>query len=212
MRQLAPYLVSALIIGASANIALASSPVVDAFGKACLPERLSFEKSKAHAETIGWKQVLDSDDPELKNVMAKSVAAANDPENPDWKMAYNLYSKQANDKRLYLVMTRFFAPDVITLIGCYIYDFDASKPVEPEQVSALLDHKIAYSSLNKSGDAFADPAKIISYVWGPPPSLPRQFDTYLSYIPENSPLVEKTGFSGIVLKSSASQPRPEDTK
>jgi len=212
VRQLAPYLVSALFIGASANSALAISPVVDAFGEACLPVRLSFEKSKTHAETIGWKLALESDDPELEKVMEKSVAAANDPENPDWKMAYNLYSKQANNKRLYLVMTRFYAPDVITLIGCYIYDFDASEPVEPEQVSALLKHKIAYSSLNKSGDAYADPAKIITHVWGPPPSLPRQFDTYLSYIPKNSPLVEKTGFSGIVLKSSASEPRPEETK
>ncbi len=203
---------ASLMLAAPAANAAGDNAIVDAFGKACLPERLSFEKSSTRAEAIGWKQVLQSDNPELANVIAKGVAAANDPENPDWKMAYSLFSKQTGNRRLYLVVTRFYAPEVLTLIGCYVYDFNASKPIAPEAVSKLLDHTIAYSTLDKTGDAYIDPSQIVSYVWGPPPSLPRQFDTYLSFIPENSPLVEKTGFSGIVLKSSASEPRLEKTK
>ncbi len=195
---------SAMLLASVASASSAS--VVDAFASACLPERLNFEKSHAHAMKTGWTQTLDSDDPELENVMVRGRVAANDPENPDWKMAYNSLVKETNGKRLYLVLTRMVAPDVITLLGCYIYNFNATAPTPPQEVSKLLNHKIAYSSLDKSGDAYADPKQIISHVWGPPPSLPRQFDTYLTYIPENSPLVAKTGFSGTVLKSSTSEP------
>ncbi len=191
-----------------ANIPTASSAsaVADAFASACLPQRLSFDKANAHAMKTGWSQVLDSDDPELESVMTRGRKAAHDPENPDWRLISNTLVKETKGKRLYLVLTRMVAPDVITLLGCYIYDFNAKAPTPPQSVSTLLKHKIAYSTLDKTGDAWADPAQIISHVWGPPPSLPRQFDTYLSFIPENSPLVAKTGFSGTVLKSSASEP------
>ncbi len=212
MRRLVTYLITVLSTVLLTSAAHASSPVVDAFGEACLPERLSFEKSIAHAANIGWTQTLDADDPELERVMSKGLAAVDDPENPDWEMVYNLFYKQVEDKRLYLVMTRFNAPKVIALIGCYIYDFNAIEPIKQETVSKVLNHTLAYSSLDKNGDAYANPDHIISFVWGPPPSLPRQFDTYLSFIPEGSPFVEKTGFSGLVLKSSASEPPQKDSE
>ncbi len=201
-----------LLLALWPNMGRAAGALVTAFGEACLPERLSFGKSLAHARKIGWQAVSASDDRELENVMARALAEAKDPENPDWKIEYGIFARNFGDRRFHLVITRLGAPDVITLIGCHVYDFAATQPVDPAEVSALLNHKLAYSTLDKSGQAYADPATLVSHAWGPPPSLPRQFDTYLTFIPEGSPMVAKTGFSGIVLKSSASEPKQTDTQ
>jgi hypothetical protein len=173
---------------------------VDAFAKACVPQRLSFEGTKAQAVSEGWTAVAADTDPELAKMMQHAQAAAVDPEYPDWRTAFETYGKTVGSRPLHLVVTHLIAPDVINLIGCYLYDFGMERMIDPANVTALLSGQEIASSIDEQG--------LVGYTWGPPCAMPRLFDTYLTLIKPDSPHLEKTGFSGLMLKFETSEPAP----
>lgn len=172
---------------------------VASFEKACVPGRLSFEGTKEQAVAEGWKAAVETDDPELATVMATARAAAVDPEYPDWTTDFAVYRNTILGAPAYLVVTYVVAPEVITMIGCHLYDFAQTRMIDPDHVTVLTGNAIA-STVDDKG--------LLSYVWGPPCAMPRTFDTYLTLIKPDSPHLEKTGFSGLMLKFETSEPAP----
>jgi hypothetical protein len=205
----AALIASALVLGTPGG-ALASydQDFVDTFAAACVPERLSYPGTKANAETLGWVPATRDAHPELAAMMAKMDAgAAEAAEEMQGTFELELYSKPVAEVAHYLVVARssFIVdpeedpPDPWVYIGCYLYNFDATAPIDPAPVTALIEKPIART---------VDDQGMTGHVWGPPCPMPRTGDTYMSFIAEDSPHVALTGFSGLVIKFETSEPDP----
>lgn len=197
--------------------ALATEPAaygqafVDAFAAACVPQRLSYAGTKANAERQGWQAAERTAHPELNAMMAKMDAgAAEAAKDIQGRFEIEIYRKPVADIDHYLVVGRSSfvieglaeaeeKPDPWVMIGCYLYNFDATAPIDPAPVSALTQQPIA-STIDNQG--------MRGYVWGPPCPMPRTGDTYMSFVAEDSPHVALTGFSGLAMKFETSEPDP----
>lgn len=181
---------------------------VDAFATACVPERLSYPGTKAHAETLGWTAAVAAAHPELDAMMAIMHKSADEAaEDLQGTFEYEIYAKPVADVAHYLIVSRATyivdpgqePPDPWVYIGCYLYNFDATEAIDPAPVSALIGKEIAYQ---------VDQDGLISYTWGPPCPMPRTGDSYLTFIAEQSVHTAQTGFSGLMMKFETSEPDP----
>ena len=179
---------------------------VDAFAEACVPQRLSYPGTQQTALAAGWTEVERTAHPELDAMMAISEAAAADPELFDASFEYRIFAKPIEGVTHYLLVSRASAAieeggNPWINIGCYLYNFEAVEPIDPEPVTALIGKPIA--------NAQAD-MHINGWIWGPPCPMPRTGDTYLTFIPEVSQYKDQTGFTGLVLKFDTSEPKPDE--
>ena len=175
-----------------------SAAFVETFREACVPERLSYEGTVGHARALGWVAVEPSSHPEFAKVMEHSAKGLEEAKADGLELSFRQVSlvRKVESRDLHLIVS-FTESEFLDQIGCYLYDFAATEPVPAADVSAMLGAEIAQSM---------ETAQITSHVWGPPPSMPRTLDTYLTYIPAGSSHVEQTGFDGVVLKFSTSAP------
>lgn len=181
---------------------------VDAFATACVPERLSYAGTRANAEALGWITAERDAHPELMAMMSvMDSAAASAAEEMEGAFEHGLYTKPVADLPHYLVVSRasfnIGEPDdplnPWVYVGCYLYNFDATAPIDPAPVSALTGNAVAQQVDNEG---------LVSYVWGPPCPMPRTGDSYLTFIADNSPHAAQTGFSGLMLKFETSELDP----
>lgn len=173
---------------------------VAAFREACVPQRLSYEGTQAHARELGWRPALPAADPELNAAFTLAEAEMAKDAEPGWTYRHAAFGRMVGGKLHYLVVTRIDAPDIITLIGCYLYDFGATAAIDPGLVTQFLGTEQARYFVNDGLEA---------WTWGPPPALPRTLDTNMTFVAEDSPHVELTGFSGLVLKFETSEPNAD---
>lgn len=179
---------------------------VDAFAEACVPQRLSYPGTQQNALATGWTAVERSAHPELDTLLGLSEAGALDPELFDTAFEYQAYERPLEGQPHFLVVSRASAAieaggDPWINIGCYLYNFDAVAPIDPEPVTALIGQPISGSQIDMHLNA---------WVWGPPCPMPRTGDTYLTFVPEVSQYRDQTGFSGLVLKFDTSEPKPDE--
>lgn len=209
--QRAGAILAGLVVALGAAPAIAAPAAYDIafvaeFAEACVPQRLSFEGTKQTALGGGWAQVQRNANPELDVIMGISEAAAADPE-LQAEFSYVLYEKPIEGRPHYLVVSRTSAEiapgDRLTLIGCYLYDFDAAQAIDPEPVTALIGNPIATSQTDMH---------VNGYAWGPPPAMARTMDTYLTFIPEVSQYKDEAGFTGLVLNFSTSEPDAKESQ
>jgi len=195
---------TALVLCGSPALAVPAYDIafVSEFADACVPGRLGYQSTRDAAVAAGWAEVEPSVNAELAAIMARSETEATaDPELPT-VFAYTTFAKPIEGLDHYLVVSRSEitvteGEDPWVLIGCYLYNMDASAPIDPEPVTALIGNPIAHSQIDMH---------ITSYVWGPPCPMPRTGDTYMTFIPEVSQYREQVGISGLVLKFSTSEP------
>lgn len=183
---------------------------VAAFAEACVPQRLSYPGTKANAESLGWTLAQRQDHSELETMMARMDAGVAEAAK-DFNATTDLeiYRKPVAGIDHYLVVARSSfvmegfgeneAPDTWVYIGCYLYNFDATAPIDPSPVTALIGKPISHT---------VDEQGLVGHVWGPPCPMPRTGDTYMSYIADSSPVVAETGFSGLAIKFETSEPDP----
>lgn len=176
---------------------------VSEFADACVPGRLGYETTQDAARAAGWSKVDASAHPELASLMAASAEAAKDPELQS-TFDYTAFSKSIEGAPHYLVVSTTSAvldedsaPWV--QVGCYLYNFDATAPIDPEPVTALTGQPIANS--RAEGGA-------VSYLWGPPCPMPRTGDTYLTFVAEGGEVAAQVPFTGLALNFSTSVPEP----
>lgn len=175
---------------------------VDAFAEACVPGRLSYDATRETAVAAGWAVVERTDHPELAAVMQKSdEMLAADPEF-DSDLVGVLMARDVAGTRHHLSVTQLTfvveeGDDPWVMVGCHLYNFDATAPIDPAHVSALLEKPIS-NTMEQDG--------LVGHVWGPPCPMPRTGDTYLSFVAEGSPTADFTGFSGLSMNFSTSTP------
>ena len=195
-----------LAISGTAAPASASSPegtaFVAAFAEACVPQRLSYSGTVAHAKSAGWVDTAMGAHSELGTVLSVADRETKDMAEGGWTFERTPLSREISGREHFLVVTRVFAPEIITLIGCYLYDFDATEAIDPQPVTAFVGNPIGRTIEDKG---------LVQYTWGPNhDARPRTLDTNLSFIAEDSPHTEVTGFSGLVLKFETSEPDAQE--
>lgn len=206
MGQRAAWL-AAVVLGATGTPAFAAPTAADTalvgqFAEVCLKDRMNYDGAKAAAETDGWTTATADANPELAALIAFSNAAANDIKMNNGQFDFAIYGKTVDGATRYLVLSNAFttpgnARQVI--VGCYLYDFDATMAPDPEAVNTLLGATPTAQQVD---------ADISSYQWYAPAALPGTLDVYLNYVPEGSQYQQQYGFSGLVLliNSGASSP------
>jgi hypothetical protein len=178
-----------------------SAAFVEAFKSACVPQRLSYQGTVEHAKAEGWTRFDVASHPEFDAVMKLSAKGLEEAKAEGLEVAfqYEAFAKTVSDRPLHLIVS-LAESEYLDEIGCYLYDFGAEAPIVANDVSGVLGIKPAQSM---------ETADLSGHVWGPPPSMPRTLDTYLTYIPKGSPNVEMAGFDGVVLKFTTSAPDGE---
>jgi hypothetical protein len=195
---------AALIVAAPQPTAAADygQAFVDAFAEACVPGRLTYDGTRETALAAGWAIVERTDHPELAAVMQKSdEMLAADPEF-DSDIVGVLLARDVAGTRHHLSVTQLTfvieeGDDPWVMVGCHLYNFDATAPIDPAHVSALLEKPIS-NTMEQDG--------LLGHVWGPPCPMPRTSDTYLSFVADGTKMSDFTGFSGISMNFSTSTP------
>lgn len=212
MRRTASTLGALAIAGLVGPAAAAPSDYditfVAEFEQACVPGRLRYETSLQAAVDAGWAEVAPDAHPELQAIMALAEAEALDSDLTDASFDAAIYGKDIDGTEHYLIVSRTSAvigdPDDSlnpwVFLGCHLYNLDATKPLDPEPVTALIGNPISATHPGPGGT--------IAHVWGPPCPMPRTGDTYLSFVAEGSALTAMVPFTGIVLNFSTSELDP----
>lgn len=186
---------------------------VATFGEVCIPERLSYEGTLRVAEELGWRPVVQGENAEYDGFIAFAATrlAEEVAEDPDlFHGSDSAWFTREIGGRRHLLAVSLLLTEVMDTLGCYLYDFAAATPIDPEPVTRLLDKPIAYTTDGDDPIYAVDPSLLVSTVWGPPPALPRTGDTHLIFIPEGSAVAVQTGFTGLVIKFDTSLPSWEE--
>jgi hypothetical protein len=207
MRAIAAALALGLLAAPAFAAPVDMQALTDAFTNACVPQRLSYDGTRRQALAEGWVEVAQTAHPELDVLMKKAVAELEaDDTFPDIQFRYQAYRRDVSGRPHYLVVSHFDSgvvegfDDPFIENGCYLYDFDATGPIDPAPVTAFTGKPIAREQI--------EDGHMIGYLWGPPCSLPRTGDTYLTLVPDGSKYAAQTGFTGLVLKFSTAEPDP----
>lgn len=187
--------------------------VVAAFGEVCIPQRLRYKGTLALAEELGWQHVVPGENADYDRFIAHSdiLLAGEVAKDPDFSQGSDgAWFTREIEGRSHLLAVSYLLTEYLDALGCYLYDFAATAPIDPEPVTRLLGQPIAHTT--DGGDPFyaVDPELLVTTVWGPPPRLPRTLDTYLTFIPQGSEVAAQTGFTGLMLKFSTSLPDREE--
>ncbi|WP_421724884.1 hypothetical protein [Bauldia sp.] len=170
---------------------------IAAFRSVCIEDRHSYRALQARAVSEEWQLVARDHHPELAALLERSEALDLD-EDMDSRLAS--YGRSFGSATLYLLLTRLESAPV-TLVSCYVYDFEATGPIAPAPVSDWL-------GISPT-DTIDQPGVIVGHTWAAPEALPGTWDIFLSYVPDDGPAADETGFSGIVLKITAIEPRED---
>lgn len=186
---------------------------VAAFGEVCIPERLSYEGTVALAGQSGWTLVMPGANEPFDRFIehAETLLQEEIADEPDFYHGSDgAWFTREIGGRPHLLAVSLLLTEFMDTAGCYLYDFAATEPIDPEPLTRLLGRPMGYTTDGGDPDYAVDPAELVSMVWGPPPALPRTGDTYLTFIPEGSPHAARIGFTGLMLKFSTSLPSWEE--
>jgi len=180
----------------------ADTALVSQFAEVCLKDRMNYDGAKAAAEADGWTTATADANPELAALIGFSNAAANDIKMNNGEFDFAIYGKTIDGAPRYLVVSNAFTTpgnSRQSIVGCYLYDFDAATAPDPAAVTALVGAEPTAQQVD---------ADISSWQWNAPVSLPGTLDVYLNYVPEGSQYQTQYGFSGLVLliNSGAASP------
>jgi hypothetical protein len=197
-------LVAMLATPALAAPSAADTALVGQFAEVCLKDRLNFDGAKSAALADGWTTATADANPELAALIGFSNAAANDIKMNNGEFDFAIYGKTIDGAARYLVISNAQTTpgqSRQSIVGCYLYDFDATVSPDPAAVNALLGVEPTAQQVD---------ADISSWQWNAPVALPGALDVYLNYVPEGSQYQSQYGFSGLVLliNSATATPTP----
>lgn len=194
--QLAVVMVAPMQVAAGE----ASADFVAEYAALCgAPARDSFSKLVAHAEGLGWVKAERTSNAELHALMQLSDKGIAEGKAEGYVTGASnaTLTKMVGGRPLHFVATHVRS-NILNMVGCYLYDFEATAPVDPAAVTRLLGIEPAYTR---------DLGGITTTVWGPSPNTPGTLDTHLTFVPPLSPAVAKVGFDGVMLKVSVGAPK-----
>ena len=200
MRALAATVV-AMLAAAPALAAGSGDARLDAFDAACLDGHRDPEARVAAIARAGWAAAADDAHPELAALMALTRRAMDGAREEGFGTALAVYGSRVGGLDLFLVTDEMDQPADnvdfrIDLMGCYLFDFEATAPVDPVLVAARFDERPAQT--------VDEPGEIVAQTWNVE-AIEGVWDVQATFIPEGSPNVARTGFSGASLKITSTK-------
>jgi hypothetical protein len=201
VRVLRTFAVAAALLPVSLTPAVAHVPdgaaFVAAFREACVPQRLSYDGMRELAGSLGWSPAVPGTSEELSAVFALADDAIAKQGGADWSFDRSAFDRIILGKLHHLVVTRVHAPGVTTVTSCALYDLGATEQIDPAPVADLVGAPEKRYFVNDG---------LHAHSWGESPAMPGAFQTVLTFVAEDSPHVELTGFTGLVLKIDSTDP------
>lgn len=187
-----PVQIGALLLVAVTAHALAdelpADPRLDAFVEVCLPDgRPVFDAMATRIAAAGWVDVEPSTNAELE-VVVDRLGEAIGRDAPT--VSFAAFSKTVEELTLFLILSDIPNADA-PLVGCYFYDLEAELPVPAELAAARFGGPPA--------EAMYDPLYAIIENWGQTAAFPGIDGIANNFVPEDSGVVDITGFTGVSL-------------
>ena len=206
---------AAIVQSAAMSPATTGDLALDTFRAACTPYRQDYAAMNAALEAEGWRRVGEDDHPELAAVQAAARAEMDDPDMPEMTLDQTLWGRTVQGRRFYVVTSRMDAligetrdrdgDGVIAeheqatefdQISCGLWDFDAVEPVAPGAMTVWT-ASLPVQSIDL-------PGQMIGGTWNVYHFMPGTADVKIGFIPDESPWVTRTGFTGLsIVMSSA---------
>jgi len=185
----------ALIPGVAPAAPLSDADFLSAFAVACLDGYRDPEARSRAIDAAGWAPVADDANPMLSRMLE---IARRDLEQTKAEEGFvgsdAVYGRSGGATGPYLVTTELALPEEaswsLDLLGCYLYDFEATTPLDPAPITARFAEEPA--------EVEDQPGIIISQMWAVE-ALDGVWELRSTFIPEDSPGVDVTGFSGRVM-------------
>jgi hypothetical protein len=205
---------AALVQSAAMQPATTGDLALDTFRAACIPHRQDHVALNAALEASGWSRVEETDHPELAATQAKARAEIESEDTPEMTLDLAIWGKTVEGRRFYVIASRMDAligetedddgDGVIEdhekamefdQIGCGLWDFDATAPIAPGAMTAW--------TASLPVQSFDQPGLIIGGTWNVFDMMPGTGEVHVGFIPDGSPFVERTGFSGVSITMSS---------
>lgn len=187
---------------------------LDAFRAACVPHRQDMAATNAALAASGWSRVEETDHPELAATQARVRAELAGDDMPEMKMDQAIWAKSVQGRRFHVVTSRLDAvigetrdddgdgviqdgekAAAFIMLGCGLWDFDATAPVAPGAMTVW--------TVSLPVQSFDQPGQIIGGTWSTHDLMPGSGEVHVGFIPEGSPFAERLGFSGVSITMSS---------
>ena len=194
---------------------------LEAFKTVCAhSDRRDYDRAVATVDAAGWARVADDDHPELAASLARVRAEAADPDLP-MTFDHAAWAREIEGRRLHVVVSRTSAVlraedhdddgdgiiqswerrDVLTFLGCGVWDFDATEPVHPGLMTAWVG-AVAVQTVD-------EPGVVQGGTWNVHHMMPGTGEVRLGFVPDEGPVQAMTGFSGVAITMITAPERPE---
>lgn len=205
---------AALLQSATMSPATTGDLALDTFRAACTPHRQDHLALNAALADAGWSRVEETDHPELAATQVKARAEMSGEDMPEMTLDQTIWGKTVEGRRFYVIASRMDAligetddgdgDGVIQdhekamefdQVSCGLWDFDATAPIAPGAMTAW--------TASLPVQSFDQPGQIIGGTWNVFDMMPGTGEVHVGFIPDGSPFVERTGFSGVSITMSS---------
>lgn len=213
---------AALSIALSLQTPIADDPRLETFKTLCVPDRRDMAATSARLAAAGWVRVEETDHPELAASVAIGRAEANDPEYP-MEMVQEIWKDPAGTAGRYVIVNRVSAvigkdedsdgdgvlqswekASDLVFLGCGLWDFEATEGIHPGLMTAWTTQTAA-ASVDRPGE-------MVGGTWNVYHFMPGTADVKIGFIPDESPWVARTGFSGAMITMTSAPEEDEEAE
>ena len=174
----------------AATPALAEDAHVSIFRSTCIDGRASYDATRQQATSGRWTAIAENANPNVARIMSTSRAAMAERGAGSALRRSQVFSQPFQDHALYLVLTEVDTGRIV--IGCYLYDFDATAPLTDNLFGSP---GTPTRAVNQGG--------MVGNTWNEPPSLPGALTIRNIFAAPGSPAADAMHAPGLVLSTSS---------
>jgi hypothetical protein len=178
----------ALLLAAAPAQASPERAMLDAFKAGC-SRTGEVEAMKADAAASGWTAMAEGSEPRV----ARLVKLGRDSVEADAKVSGATFRRALGGRDIFLIVSRYEDKEGIWGVGCRLYDFDATAP---------LDAGLLQAWMGRPPTGVQTPAPGLSKrLWEP--GWRDGITIEVSHVPQNHPVGKTYGLSGNILVAQA---------
>lgn len=182
---------AALLLAAPAAAPPPERRMLDAFKEACSRIGDDIEPVKADAVKAGWTPMPDDGNPRIArlNKMGREAVA-----NEGTATGANFRRRSPAGRDIFLIVSRYQDKSGFWGSGCRMYDFEATKPLEPKLLEAWM---------GKPPTGVQEPAPGLSKRLWEPSGWKEGITVEVNHVPQGHSLGKQFGLSGNVIVAQA---------
>jgi hypothetical protein len=184
-----PSILAVLLAASPAAGSASDSLMLEYFKSACHRTGSDIEAMKADASSSGWTVMPDDGDPRIARLVKMGREAADE----DGKVSGANFRRSAGGRDIFLIISRYEDRTGFWGVGCRLYDFEASQPLDGRGLEAWI---------GKPPTAVQVPAPGLSKrIWEP--GWRDGITLEINHVPQGDPVGQQYGLSGNILVAQA---------